>query len=117
MTEIDILLDNVIKLNKRLDEIIEKQNSPWMTRQECADYLKISVRQVYKLTQMGRLKTKVLKTTSPDETETKKRGWKMVRIHREWADQYIMFGKARLTTLERRRLYELCDPVKFEKLR
>lgn len=117
MTDFDLLLASITKLNKRLDEVIEKQQSPWMTRQECADYLKISVRQVYKLTQSGRLKTKVLKTTSPEETETKKRGWKMVRIHREWADQYVMFGKARLTTLERRQLYELCDPEKFEKLR
>ena len=114
MTDFDQFLENITKLNKRLDEVIEKQQSPWMTRQECADYLKISVRQVYKLTQMGRLKSKALITTNPDETELKKRGWKTVRIHRDWADQYVMFGKMRLAASERKQLNVLCYPEKRE---
>ena len=113
MNNIDFLLENVIKLNQRLDDIIEKQNSPWMTRQECADYLKISVRQVYKLTQMGRLKSKSLKTTDPNETDRRIKN-KTVRIHREWADQYVMFGKLRITALERKQLNDLCYPEKRE---
>ena len=113
MDNIDLLLENVIKLNQKLDDIIEKQNSPWMTRQECADYLKISVRQVYKLTQMGRLKSKPLKTSDPNETGRTRKN-QTVRIHREWADQYVMFGKTRLTSLERKQLNDLCYPERRE---
>ena len=103
MSNIDLLLENVIKLNKRLDDIIEKQNSPWLTTEECGEYLKISASQVSRLIRAGYLKSKRMKSPSRDE-ENKKESRLRIRIHREWADQYIMFGKLRLTALERKQL-------------
>ena len=67
MTSIDQLLENVIKLNRKLDDIIEKQNSPWMTTEEYAEYLKISASQVSRLIRAGYLKSKRMKSPSRDE--------------------------------------------------
>ena len=80
MSNIDLLLENVIKLNKRLDEIIEKQNSPWMTTEECAKYLKISASQISRLIRAGYLKSKRMKSPSRDE-DNKKESRLRIRIH------------------------------------
>ncbi len=112
MTNIDLLLENVIKLNKKLDDIIEKQNSPWMTTEECGEYLKVSASQVSRLIRGGYLKSKRMK--SPSSDEDKKETRLRLRIHREWADQYVMFGKLRITALERKQLNDLRFPEKRE---
>ena len=113
MDNIDRLLDNVIKLNKKLDDIIEKQSSPWMTTGECAEYLKISASQVSRLIRAGYLKSKRMKSPSRDD-DNKKESRLRIRIHGEWADQYVMFGKLRLTALERKQLNDLRYPEKRE---
>jgi hypothetical protein len=112
MTDIDQLLENIIQLNKRLDDIIDEQSSPWMTTGECAEYLKISASQVSRLIRGGYLKSKRMK--SPSSDEVKKETRLRIRIHREWADQYVMFGKLRITALERKLLNDLRFPEKRE---
>ena len=113
MTDFDRLLENIRILNQKLDDIIEKQNSPWMTTAECGEYLKISASQVSRLVRGGYLKSKRMKSPSRDD-ETNKDNRLRIRIHREWADQYIMFGKLRITALERKQLNDLRFPEKRE---
>ncbi len=114
MTNFDVLLESVIELNRKLNVIIEQQQSPWMTTDECADYLKISKRQVFKLIQGGYLKSKRMKSPSYDDKENSRGNRLRIRIHREWADQYVMFGKLRITALERKQLNDLRFPEKRE---
>ncbi len=115
-TQIDQLLDRVTELNIKLNEILEVQASPWMTAEDCADFLKISKRQLSRLIQRGYIKSKRMKSPSNDDEKENRRENKLrIRIHREWADQYVMFGKLRLTALERKQLNDLRFPEKRER--